>query len=161
MTRGTTATPSPESRLLGLGIDLPPPSGPFASYRSTVRAGKLLFLAGQGPVRGKEMVFQGKLGADVSDEDGYQAARLTGLNVLAVARDALGSLDEVARVANCTVWVACTAEFTNHPKVADGVTDLFREVFQEEGLPARAAVGAPSLPMNIPVEAQVTFELRD
>lgn len=151
----------PDARLEELGIDLPAPMRPKGTYRAAVRAGSLLHVAGQGPVEDGEVRVTGRLGEDLTVEEGYEAARLTGLNVLAVARDHLGgSLSEVRQVVQCTVFVASTPEFTDHPAVADGVTQLFVEVLGgDAGRPARAAVGVPSLPMGIPVEAQVVFEV--
>lgn len=149
----------PEAKLRALGLELPAPPKALASYRSCVRSGDLLFIAGQGPVRDGKVVVQGKLGAGVSTQQGYDAARLSALNALAVAKQHLGDLAKVKRAVRATVWVACAATFTEHPKVADGATDLLRELWGEEGLPARAAVGAPSLPMDIPVEVELAFEV--
>lgn len=149
----------PDARLEKLDADLPEPMSPAGTYRAAVRAGSRLHVAGQGPVRDGEVVHTGRLGDDLDVDAGYEAARLTGLNVLAVARDALGSLSAVDQVAEATVFVAATPAFQKHPQVADGVTDLFEQVLGEAGKPARAAVGVSSLPMGIPVEATVAFEV--
>lgn len=149
----------PEERLAELDVDLPEPMSPKGTYRAAVRAGDRLHVAGQGPVRDGEVVHTGRLGDDVSVQKGYEAARLTGLNVLAVARETLGSLGPIEQVVEATVFVAATPAFERHPQVADGVTDLLEEVLGEAGKPARAAVGVPSLPMGIPVEATVAFEV--
>lgn len=149
----------PDARLEKLDEDLPAPMSPAGTYRAAVEAGDRLHVAGQGPVRDGQVVHVGRLGDDLDVEQGYQAARLTGLNVLAIARDHLGTLSRVAQVVDATVFVAATPTFEDHPAVADGVTDLLEAVFGEEGKPARAAVGVSSLPMGIPVEATVAFEL--
>lgn len=150
-----------DARLEKLDAELPQAMEPKGAYRGAVEARGILRVAGQGPVRGGEVQAAGRLGDDLGVEEGYEAARLTGLNVLAQARDHLGRLSRVRQVVEATVFVASTPGFGEHPRVADGVTDLLGEVFGEGGLPARAAVGASSLPMGIPVEAQVSFELGD
>lgn len=151
----------PDARLEKLDAEMPEAMAPKGAYRGAVEARGVLHVAGQGPVREGEVQVTGRLGDDLDVDEGYDAARLTGLNVLAQARDHLGSLGRVRQVPECTVFVRATPDFGRHPQVADGVTDLLEEVFGEPGLPARAAVGAPSLPMGIPVEAQVSFELED
>lgn len=150
----------PEAKLRELGLELPAAPKPFASYRAAVRSGALLFLAGQGPTRGREVVLRGKVGDEVSVEEGYEAARLSCLNALAVAREHAGSLSAVRRAVRATVYVACAPGFAEHPRVADGATDLLEALWGGEGLPARAAVGVASLPMDIPVELELTLELR-
>jgi enamine deaminase RidA (YjgF/YER057c/UK114 family) len=120
----------------------------------------LLFIAGQGPLEGGKPTVTGRLGEGVTIEQGYEAARVTCLNALAVIRQAAGSLDAVRRAVKATVYVASTKDFTQQPKVADGVTDLLRDIWGEEGLPARAAVGVNVLPMNLPVELELAVELK-
>lgn len=148
----------PEAKLAQMGITLPSPQKPFASYRSAVRSGNLLFIAGQGPTRDGRILMTGKLGEKVSLEDGKEAARLSVVNALAIAKQHLGSLSKVRQVVRATVYVACAPTFVQHPQVADGATDLLRELWGENGLPARAAVGVPVLPMDIPVEVEIVFE---
>ncbi len=150
-----------EQRLEELGLELPTPMDPAGTYRPATQAGDLLAIAGQGPVRDGEIVYTGRLGADLDVEQGRAAAHLTALNVLAVARDHLGSLDSIEQVFQATVYVAATAEFNDHPAVADGATAVFQDVFGDGGRPARAAVGVTSLPMGIPVEVETLFQLRD
>jgi enamine deaminase RidA (YjgF/YER057c/UK114 family) len=150
----------PEARLRALGLELPSPPKAFASYRPAVRSGDLLFIAGQGPVRDGKVLMQGKLGAGLTVQQGQEAARLSALNAVAIAKQHLGDLSKVKRVVAATVWVACAPTFIDHPKVADGATELLRELWGEEGLPARAAVGASSLPLDIPVEVALTLEVR-
>jgi enamine deaminase RidA (YjgF/YER057c/UK114 family) len=150
----------PDAKLAQLGITLPNPQKPFASYRSAVQSGKLLFVAGQGPTREGKVLMTGKLGDAVDVKGGQEAARLSTINALAIVKAHAGSLAAVRQVAKATVYVASTPSFTQQPAVADGATDLLRELFGEMGLPARAAVGVPVLPMDIPVEVELAFELQ-
>ena len=150
----------PEAKLRALGIALPSAPKPYASYRTAVRSGDLLFIAGQGPVRDGQVVHRGKVSDRVSVGEAYEAAKLCSLNALAIAREHLGSLDEIQQVVKATVFVASAPTFTDQPKVADGATDLLRELWGDQGLPARAAVGVNVLPLDIPVEVEVIFEVR-
>lgn len=149
----------PEARLKALGLALPAAPKPFASYRTAVRTGDLLCIAGTGPTRDGQIVVQGKVGATVTVAQAYDAARLCALNSLAVAREHLGSLAPVRQVVKATVYVASAPDFVQQPKVADGATDLLRELWGDKGLPARAAVGVPVLPMDIPVELELMLEV--
>ena len=149
-----------EQNLKKLGIDLGSVSAPVANYVNAVRTGKLLYLAGKGPrvdASGKRPI--GKLGRDFTPEQGYQQARSVGLDLLAVMRSELGSLDRVKRVVKVLGMVNAVPEFTDHPKVINGSSDLFVEVFGEVGNHARSAVGMGSLPMGIPVEIEVIVEV--
>ena len=149
----------PEARLRGLGLSLPEPPKAFASYRPAVRSGALLHVAGQGPVRDGKVTTRGKVGATVTPEEAYEAARLSALNALAIVKAHAGSLAAVRQVVRCTVFVASAPHFVDHPKVADGATELLRALWGERGLPARSAVGVASLPLDIAVEVELTFEL--
>jgi enamine deaminase RidA (YjgF/YER057c/UK114 family) len=150
---------SVEQRLGELGIELPPAAAPVASYVPVVVAGGLAFVAGQVPLEeGKPMV-TGRLGADLETEEGARWARRCALQALAALREELGSLDRIRRIAKVTVWVASTEDFTEQPKVANGASDLFAEVFGEAGKHARAAVSSPSLPLGAPVEVEVVAEV--
>lgn len=151
---------TPEQRLAELGLELPAPMEPVAAYRRSVESDRLLAIAGQGPVRDGQIVFEGRLGEDLDVEEGRQAAHLTGLNVLAAARAHLGSLDRIAQVFQATVYVAATPSFREHPAVADGATSLFEQVLGATGKPARAAVGVSSLPLGIPVEVETILEIQ-
>ncbi len=146
---------SAEKRLRELKIALGPVSPPVANYVNAVRAGKLLFLAGKGP--GK---VRGKLGREFTVEQGYQHARAVGLALLAVMKDELGSLDKVKRVVKLLGMVNAVPEFQDHPKVINGCSDLFVEVFGERGRHARSAVGMESLPNGIPVEIECIVEVK-
>lgn len=149
----------PEARLRELGIALPSPPKPYASYRTSVRSGDLLYIAGQGPVRDGVVTVRGKVGERVSIGEAYEAAKLSALNALAIAQQHLGTLRAVKRAVRATVYVASAKDFTEQPRVADGATDLLRELWGEEGLPARAAVGVNVLPLDIPVELELTLEV--
>jgi enamine deaminase RidA (YjgF/YER057c/UK114 family) len=151
---------SAEKRLRELKLDLGPVSAPVANYVNAVRTGNLLYLAGKGGPPGPDGKRpQGKVGREYTAEQGYQQARITGLELLAVMRHELGSLDRVKRVVKVLGMVNAVPEFADHPKVINGCSDLFVEVFGERGKHARSAVGMGSLPMQIPVEIEVIVEV--
>jgi enamine deaminase RidA (YjgF/YER057c/UK114 family) len=151
-----------EARLKQLGIELPTPPAPVANYVRAVRAGNLLFLAGHGPhTRDGKIAYVGKLGRDLSVEEGQQAARLVGLNLLASAREALGSLDRVKRVVKVLGMVNSADGFGDQPKVINGFSDLMVEVFGDAGRHARSAVGMAALPFGISVEVEMILEVAD
>jgi len=151
---------SAEKKLKQLGITLPAVTPPVANYVNAVRTGNLLYLAGKGGPPGPDGKRpQGKLGRDFSVEQGYQQARDTGLELLAVMRHELGSLDKVKRVVKVLGMVNAVPEFADHPKVINGCSDLFVQVFGDKGKHARSAVGMGSLPMQIPVEIEVIVEV--
>ena len=150
---------SAEKRLKELGIQLPEMTPPVANYVNAVRTGKLLFLAGKGPSAVDGMRPMGKLGREFGVEHGYKFARSTGLALLAVIKSELGSLDRVARVVKLLGMVNAMPEFSDHPKVINGCSDLFVEVFGERGRHARSAVGMGSLPNGIPVEIEAIVEV--
>lgn len=143
-----------EDRLRELGLELPALRSPAGNYVGWVRAGDLLFLSGQGADG-----FVGRVGADVTLEDGRAAARACALNLLAQARDALGSLDRVARVVKLLGFVACTEGFTDAPAVVDGASDLLAELFGECGRHARSAIGVQALPRGFAVEVEMVLEV--
>ena len=148
-------------RLEALSIVLPDPMPPAANYVPWTIAGSLLYVAGQGPVENGEIKCTGSVGLDVSVETAVAAARLTGLNLLSQVMHALvGDLDRVVRVVKLGGFVLCGPDFTDHPKVIDGASDLMVEVFGEAGRHARFAVGAPSLPFATSVESDGIFEIR-
>ena len=151
---------SAEKKLKELGIALGTVSAPVANYVNAVRAGNLLFLAGKGPRPDANGVRpKGKLGREYTPEQGYQHARSVGMDLLAVMRTELGSLDKVKRVVKVLGMVNAMPEFTDHPKVINGCSDLFVEVLGDKGKHARSAVGMGSLPMGIPVEIEVIVEI--
>lgn len=148
---------SAEARLSELGIVLPPAPQPLAKYTTRVEVGELLFVSGHGPAQGST----GKLGRDLDVPQGQEAARQTGLSMLATVRDALGTLDRVVRVVQIVGMVNCTPDFVEQPQVINGFSELLVEIFGDElGLGARAAVGMVSLPGGIPVEIQAVFQIR-
>lgn len=148
------------NRLAELGITLPTPPVPVAAYVPFVRAGDLLFVSGQIPSADGKVKFTGKLGAGVDIATGQEAAKLCAINLLAQAQAALGSLEKVARVVRLGGFVACTPDFTDHPKVVNGASELMLAVFGEAGRHARAAVGAPSLPLDAAVEVEAVFAIK-
>jgi len=150
-----------EQRLRELGISLPPAPQPVAVYVPAVRVGNTLYASGHGPRRADGTSFVGKVGGDLTLEQGYQAARQVGLNVLSTVRGTLGSLDKVVRLVKVLGMVNCTADFTKQPQVINGFSELMVEVFGEQsGKGARSAVGMGSLPSNIAVEIEAIFEVR-
>jgi len=150
---------TPEGSLHVEGIELPNPNPAVANYVRSVRVGSLLFVSGHGPMREGKPAITGKLGADLDVNEGREAARVVTINVLATLKAELGELSRVRRVVKLLVMVNATPDFTDHPKVADGSTDLLVKVFGDEGRPARSAVGVGSLPGNIAVEIEGIFEI--
>lgn len=148
-----------EKKLAGLGYTLPEAALPAANYVPTVQAGGQLIVSGQLPMREGRAHYIGKVGREVSLEDAQECARLCGLNILAQSRLALGDLDRIARLLRLGVFVNATEDFTDHPNVANGVSDLMVELLGEAGKHARAAVGVGSLPFGVAVEVEATFEL--
>ena len=151
----------PEARLAELGITLPEPPSPVANYVNGVRTGNLVFLAGKGPRRPDGTELRGKLGAEVSIEEGYEGARLTAINQLAVLKAMLGDLDRVVQVVKVLGMVNSTPDFVDQPAVINGFSDLIVDVFGERGRHARAAVGMASLPRGQSVEIEMIVEVRD
>jgi enamine deaminase RidA (YjgF/YER057c/UK114 family) len=151
---------SAEKRLQELGIDLGTVSAPIANYVNAVRTGNLLYLAGKGPRAGRDgQRPRGKVGREYTVEQGYQHARSVGLDLIAVMRAELGSLDKVKRIVKVLGMVNAVPEFEDQPKVINGCSDLFVQVFGERGRHARSAVGMGSLPMGIPVEIECIVEV--
>ncbi|HTJ04190.1 MAG TPA: RidA family protein [Caldimonas sp.] len=153
--------PGHEARLAELGIDLPRAVPPAANYVPARRSGNVVYIAGQVPTADGKDQFVGKLGRDVSIEDGQKAARLCAINILAQLRTAMGgSLDDVVGCLRLGGFVNAVPEFGDHPKVINGASDLMVAVFGEAGRHARAAVGCASLPRNVAVEVDAIFEVR-
>jgi enamine deaminase RidA (YjgF/YER057c/UK114 family) len=151
---------SAERKLRELGIELGAVSAPVANYVNAVSTGKLLFLAGKGPRPGTDGKRPtGKVGREFTAEQAYEHARSVGLDLLAVMRAELGSLDRVKRVVKVLGMVNAVPEFQDHPKVINGCSDLFVQVLGERGTHARSAVGMGSLPMGIPVEIECIVEV--
>jgi enamine deaminase RidA (YjgF/YER057c/UK114 family) len=151
---------SPDARLKELKIDLPPIPKPAGQYVHAVRTGNLLFLAGKGPHNPDGSTPKGKVGRDVTTEEAYKHARSVGLTLIAVMKETLGSLDRVKRVVKVLGMVNAVPEFGDQPKVINGCSDLFVEVFGENGKHARSAVGMGSLPGGITVEIEAIVEFQ-
>ena len=149
---------SAEKRLADLSISLPEPPKAVGNYMTGLRVGDFFHVSGHIPPPGGART-TGKVGKDLSADEGYQAARSTGLSILATVRAALGSLDRVQRVVKVVGLVNATSDFTEHPRVLNGVSDLFVEVFGEAGRAVRSAVGAASLPRDAAVEVEAIFLL--
>ena len=149
-----------EKRLEDLGIMLPEAPTPVANYVPVRRTGNLLFLSGAGPFVNGKPVVTGKLGKDLSEDQGYQAARLAALNLIAQLKNELGDLDRVTKIVKIMAFVSSDPSFTKQPLVMNGASDLFVEVFGEAGQHARSAVAAPVLPLDIAVEVEITVEVK-
>jgi enamine deaminase RidA (YjgF/YER057c/UK114 family) len=149
----------PEARLIELGLTLPAPPRPLAHFELAVRTGDLLFLAGHAPLRDGEFQFVGKVGREWTVEQGYEAARLTALNMLATLKSTLGDLGQVRRVVKLFGMVNSTEDFVNMPEVIDGASDLFIAVWCDAGRHARSAVGMQQLHFGMAIEIEGVFEV--
>src|SRR6516225_11027623 len=156
----TSDTTTAEDRLVKLGIHLPDAPTPFGAYVPAVQTGNLLFLSGMLATSGHTATAVGIVGKDLDVKAGRDAAYTAALNVLALTRKQLGSLDRVSRVIRLGVSVAATAEFTEHPKVADAASELLRDVFGEMTVSSRLVFGVASLPLGSPVELEVILEVK-
>jgi len=152
---------SAEMKLKEMGLEVPPAVKPIANYVSAVRTGNLVFLSGQGPFRKDGTLITGKVGADLTLEEGYEAARRVALGLLGSLKAEIGNLDKVRRVVKLLGMVNCTPDFVDQPKVINGASDLLVEVFSDAGKHARSAVGMNALPMNISVEIEMIVEVED
>jgi len=148
-----------DQRLQDLGIQLPDAPTPFGTYVETVQTGNLLFFSGMLPVVDHEPKYVGRLGKELDIEAGRDAAYTAALGVLAAAKEHLGSLDRVTRVVRLGVFIATFGDFYDQPRVADAVSDLFRDVFGIEKTSVRVIVGVASLPLGVPIELDVIFEV--
>lgn len=154
-----TSITSAEHRLKELGIELPAPPEPFGAYVEAVQTGNLLFLSGMLPTEGRSAKILGRVGAELDVDAGRKAARLAALNVLAVARKHLGSLDRITRVVRLGVSVATAGDVRDQPKVADAASELLQDVFGKDKSSCRLVYGVASLPLGTPVELEVIFEV--
>jgi enamine deaminase RidA (YjgF/YER057c/UK114 family) len=149
-----------DKRLAELGIVLPTPAQPVATYVPWVRTGNLVYISGQGAMKDGKLQYTGKVGDTLSIEDAVASARLTAINIITHLRDACGGdLDRVKRIVKLLGLVNCTPTFGDHPKVINGASDLMVEVFGDKGRHARSAVGAPSLPFGLSVEVEAIVEI--
>ena len=156
-----TYAQDPESRCKELNLEFPELTSPVANYVHVVRSGNLLFLAGKGPTLPDGTYVTGKIGQDLTIDQGYEAARRTGVMQIAVLKSELGDLGKVKRIVKVLGMVNATNEFTDHSKVMNGFSDLMVEVFGEKGKHARSSVGMCSLPFNIAVEVEMIVEIED
>ena len=159
VTLGHAPVAGAEQRLKELGITLPPPPTPFGAYVEAVQIGRLLFLSGMLPVIDRKPQFIGRLGGELSVEEGRKAAELAALSALAAVREHLGSLDKVTGVAKLGVYIATAGDFRDHPKVADGASEVLLKVFGPETLSGRIVLGVASLPLGLPVEVELVLEV--
>ncbi|MEX1327368.1 MAG: RidA family protein [Desulfobacterales bacterium] len=148
-----------EARLKKLGIDLPAAITPVANYVPAVKTGNLIFLSGHGPVKEDGTLITGKVGADLTGEQGYETARRIAIGLLGTLKADIGDLDAIKRIVKLLGFVNCTAEFADQPSVINGASDLLVEVFGEKGKHARSAVGTNALPFNIAVEIEMIVEI--
>ena len=149
-----------EQRLTDMGVVLPKPAAPAANYIPFVTTGKMIFISGQITILEGELKYLGKVGDTLSTDDGYKAARICAINLIAQVKEAcFGDLDQVAQVVKLGGFVNCTPDFTEHPKVINGASDLIAEAFGESGKHARFAVGTSSLPLGVAVEVDGVFEI--
>lgn len=150
-----------DARIAELKLILPPPPKPIATYVPCVQVRELVYVSGHGPLRPDKSLVTGRVGAEMSEADGKDAARVVGLAVLATLRNYLGTLDRVVRLVKVLGMVNAAPDFQNHPAVINGFSDLMVEVFGDSGKGARSAVGMGSLPGNIAVEVEAIYEVRD
>ncbi len=151
----------PETKLKELGIELITPSNPVANYVNTVRSGNLLFISGKGPLKKDGEYIIGKLGYDLTIDQGYEAARATGINLISTIKSAIGDLRNVKQIIRVNGMVNSASNFTDQPKVINGCSDLLVEVFGDIGKHTRVALGMNSLPMNIAVEIDIILEIKN
>ncbi len=152
---------SADARIEELGLELPAPQVPAGTYMPVVQVGNMIYVSGHGPLRHDGTQIQGRVGDDLTEAQGNEAARVVGLCILSTVRNYLGSLDRVERLVKALGMVNAAPDFRHHPKVINGFSDLMVEVFGENGRGARSAVGMGSLPFNIAVEVEVIFQVRD
>jgi len=148
-----------EQRLTQLGIKLPVPPEPFGIYAEAVQTGSLLFLTGMLPTVSREAKFIGRIGAELDVKTGHMAAYMAAVNALAVARQHLGSLDKVTRIVRLGVFVATSGDVREQPKIADGASELLQDVFGKDKNPTRLVYGVANLPLGVPVELELIFEV--
>jgi len=149
----------PDKRVQELHLTLPPAPKPVAVYKPAVRVGNLLYVSGHGPLKADKTLILGKVGKDLTLEQGKDAARQTGLAILATLKDTLGSLGKVKRLVKAFGMVNCTDDFTDQPKVINGFSELMKDVFGDDGVGARSAVGHNALPGGMAVEVEAIFEV--
>jgi enamine deaminase RidA (YjgF/YER057c/UK114 family) len=147
------------AKLKGLNVELIAPTKPIANYVKAVRSGNLIFLAGHGPTKADGTNITGKVGKDLTIEQGIEAARITAISLLSTLQAEVGDLNKVKRIVKINGWVNCHSDFVDQPKIINGCSDLLVQVFGEKGKHARAALGTNALPMNIAVEIEMIVEV--
>ncbi len=148
-----------DEKLKELGIVLPKVARPMASYAPAVLSGTYVFVSGQLPMVEGKLKAEGKVGREVSVDEARECARISTLNCLAAVRDIAGNLDRIRRIVRVTGYVRCADDFKDHPKIINGASDLLLQIFGEQGLHARSAVGCNSLPLGAPVEVEMIVEV--
>jgi len=151
---------TPEQKIKQLGIELPQIPESLGSYQDMVRVGNLVFLSGRGPLKADGKYITGKVGQDLTTNEGYQAARLTAINQLAILKQTFGSLDKIKRIIKVNGYVNTADSFTEQSKVMNGFSDLLIEVFGEQGKHARTSVGVFTLPQNMAIEVEMIVEVK-
>lgn len=154
-----SGTKSAESRVRELGLTLPPPPSPLGAYRLAVQSGNLLFLSGILPTRGHEALLVGRLGKELDVAQARSAAHAAALNALAAVKQQLGSLDRVTKVVRLGVSIATDGDVREHPRVADAASELLRDVFGDDKVSTRLVLGVASLPLGVPIELELVFEI--
>lgn len=149
-----------EAKVKELGIELPEAPKPVGSYVPAVRTGSLIFSSGQLPLTGGRLAYQGKVGGDLSEEEGYRAAQICALNCLGAVKKVAGTLDNIARIVKVTGYVNSAPGFSGQPLVINGASDLLVKIFGEAGYHARSAVGVSELPLGAAVELEIIIELK-
>lgn len=149
-----------DKRLKELGIVLPEVGEPLASFVHAVTTGNLVYTSGNGCEKNGELLYKGKLGQEVTTEEGYEAARQTMINLLAVLHDHLGSLNKIERIVKVNGFINCVPTYTDVPLVLNGASDLLKEVFGAKGEHARSSIGVNSLPLGMPVEIEMVVEMK-
>ena len=152
---------NPSDKLRELGIELPVTVKPLASYVPSLRTGNYIFISGNLPIRDGKLIFEGKVPVDLSIEDGYEAAKIAAINIMAAIKGEIGDLAKVKRIVRLNGFVQCSDDFTMQPKVINGASDLFVEVFGNIGKHTRAVMGVNSLPLNSPVEIDAIIEIME
>jgi len=159
VTGGQAPGAAAEKRLQELGVQLPPAPTPFGAYVEATDAGNFLFLSGMLPVVNRHPQYVGRVGGELTTEDGYRAARVAALSALAAAREHLGSLDRIDKVMKLGVYIATECDDREHPRVADGASELLLQIFGADKVPPRVVLGVASIPLGMPVELELIFRI--
>jgi len=159
--RGGKIMPHYEKKLESLDIEIPSPPEPAGAYIPAKRAGSLVFCSGQGPMKGGEFIYTGKVGSEVTVEEAYEAAQICTINCLAEIKSEIGSLDKIDQIVKVRGFVSSAEGFGKQPEVMNGASELLGKIFGESGKHARSALGTSELPRNIPVEVEIIASIRE